>query len=81
LHQTAKKAFDELGYSKGKKIPSVASLRAEYAVTLSEKKKAYAEYREAKTQTRELLTARANVDRLLNISGQGRERDAERTDL
>ena len=81
LHQAAKKAFDELGYGKSKRIPSIASLRAEYAATLDEKKRAYIEYRDAKTEMRELLLARENVDRLLNVSGPGRERDAERTEV
>jgi hypothetical protein len=81
LHQAAKKTFDELGYSKGNKIPPVRALRAEYATTLDEKKKAYADYREAKAGMRELLTVKANVDRLLNIPGEGREREPERADL
>jgi hypothetical protein len=81
LHQTAKKTFDDLGYGKDKKIPSVASLRAEYAVALEEKKQAYAGYREARADMRDLLLARENVGRLLNISGPERERDNERADL
>lgn len=81
LYQAAKKAFDDLGYGKGKKIPSIASLRVEYAATLDEKKRAYAEYREAKAKMRELLLARENVDRLLNISGPSRERATERSEV
>ncbi|MDR2088531.1 MAG: relaxase/mobilization nuclease domain-containing protein [Clostridiales Family XIII bacterium] len=78
LHQTAKKAFDELGYGKGKKLPTVAILRAEYAPALEEKKKAYAEYRGARDEMRELLTAKTNVDRLLNITDDRRERETQR---
>ena len=63
---------------KGKRIPSVASLRTEYAAVFNEKK-SYAGYREAKSEMRELLMAKANVDRLLDISASGREHDAERT--
>jgi hypothetical protein len=81
LHQAAKKAFDELGYGKGKRIPSIASLRAEYSAVLNEKKKAYAEYRKAKAEMRELLTAKSNVDRLLNVEGQDHERSIERIGL
>jgi len=81
LHQTAKKAFDDFGYGKEKKIPSVASLRAEYAAALEEKKQAYAGYREARIDMRDLLLARENVQRLLNISAKERERDTERADL
>ncbi len=78
LHQTAKKAFDALGYGKGKRIPTVATLRAEYAAALEEKRNAYAGYRVAKAEMRELLVARENVDRLLNVPILGRERETER---
>lgn len=44
LHQTAKKAFDELGM---KKLPTVKSLQAEYAELMAQKKAAYSGYRQA----------------------------------
>ena len=75
LHQTAKKYFDDLGL---KKLPTVASLRAGYAPMLEEKKTAYREYREARDEMKELLTAKSNVDRLLNIPDRQAERDTER---
>jgi hypothetical protein len=78
LHQAAKKTFDELGYGKGKKLPTVASLRTEYAPTLNAKKKAYAEYRAASDEMRELLIAKTNVDRLLNITDARNERETYR---
>ena len=78
LHQAAKQAFDNLGYGKGKRIPAIATLRTEYAAALDDKKAAYAGYREAKAEMRELLVARENVDRLLNIPAPRREREAER---
>ena len=78
LHQTAKKFFDELGYGKDKKLPTVKTLRAEYAAALEEKKNAYSEYKKAKSEMRELLVARENVDRMLNISVSERERETER---
>ena len=46
----------------------------EYAV-LEEKKKTYAEYRRSREEMRELLAAKANVDRLLNMET---EHDIER---
>ena len=70
LHQAAKKYFDDLGYGKEKKLPTVASLRTEYAIMLDEKKKAYRDYRQAKSEMQSLLTARTNVQRLLNITGR-----------
>ena len=64
LHQAAKKAFDDMGI---KKLPKVKELQAGYAKLLEEKKKIYAEYRRSREEMRELLTAKANVDRLLKM--------------
>ena len=64
LHQAAKSAFDEMNV---KKLPKVKELQAEYAKLLEEKKKTYAEYRRSREEMRELLTAKANVDRLLKM--------------
>lgn len=62
LHKEAKKAFDALGLQK---LPSIKNLRQEYATLLAEKKKLYSGYHEAKQEMRELITAKSNVDRLL----------------
>ena len=72
LHQAAKNAFDEMGV---KKLPKVKELQTEYAKLLEEKKKTYAEYRRSREEMRELLAAKANVDRLLNMET---EHDTER---
>ena len=72
LHQAAKSAFDEMNM---KKLPKIKELQAEYAKLLEEKKKTYAEYRRSREEMRELLTAKANVDRLLNMEA---EHDAEK---
>ena len=72
LHKEAKQAFDALGM---KKLPSLKSLQTEYETVLAEKKTAYAEYRKARDEMRELLTVKANVDRLLN-----QENDRNTTD-
>jgi hypothetical protein len=81
LHQAAKRAFDELGYGKNKKLPRVAELREEYAPLLDEKKKAYAEYRAARAEMRELFVAKNNVDRLLNITDDNSGREIKREAL
>jgi hypothetical protein len=78
IHQTAKKAFDELGL---KKIPTVASLRADYAPLLEEKRNTYREYTEARSEMRELLIAKSNVDRLLNITDSRPEREQTEQNL
>ncbi len=72
LHQAAKNAFDDMGI---KKLPKVKELQTEYAKLLEQKKKDYAEYRRSREEMRELLTAKANVDRLLNME---EEHDAEK---
>lgn len=75
LHQAAKKYFDELGL---KKLPTVKSLQAEYAALLAKKKSAYADYRTARDEMRELLTVKANVDRLMGYDEQEKEAEATR---
>ena len=62
LHKAAKKAFDELGMTK---LPTVKSLQAEYADLLAKKKAAYAEYRTAREEMKELLLHKSNIDRML----------------
>ena len=74
LHKAAKQAFDDLGI---KKLPTVKSLQAEYATLLEEKKKDYAEYRRSREEMRELLAAKANVDRLMGY-GEERQNDREK---
>ena len=64
LHQAAKNAFDDMGV---KKLPKIKELQTEYAKLLEEKKKNYAEFRRSREEMRELLTAKANVDRLLKM--------------
>ena len=67
VHQSAKKYFDSIGIEK---LPTVKSLQAEYAGLLSHKKEIYPEYRKLQSEMKELLTVKANVDRLLNMDIQ-----------
>ena len=76
LHQAAKNTFDDMGV---KKLPKVKELQAEYARLLDEKKKTYAEYRRSREEMRELLAAKANVDRLMGMEEEKQEdKDHER---
>ena len=75
LHQAAKEAFNELNV---KKLPTVKALQAEYAALLADKKKAYGEYRQARSEMRELLTVKNNVDRLMNMEEKTEEKAYER---
>lgn len=67
LHKAAKNHFNEVGISK---LPSVKSLNTEYSELLSQKRKCYSEYRQARDDMRELLTVKANVDRILGLPAQ-----------
>ena len=70
LHQAAKKAFDDMGV---RKLPKVKELKAEGARLYAEKKKTYAEYRRSREEMRELLAAKANVDRLMGMEEERQE--------
>lgn len=72
LHKAAKQYFDAQGV---KKLPTVKSLNAEYAALMAEKKAAYSEYRKAREDMKELLTAKANIDRFLGTEEVHEEPD------
>jgi hypothetical protein len=74
LHKAAKKAFDELGL---KKLPTIKSLRAEYAELLSAKKTEYPEYQAARKEMKELAMAKANIDRILGKTDRVDEKEPE----
>ena len=76
LHRAAKQAFDALGVQK---LPSVKSLNAQYARLLGEKKAAYAEYRAARGEMRELMVHRKNLSLILQGDAkEGKGKEAER---
>ena len=75
LHKAAKKYFDEQGVTK---LPTVKSLQAEYAALIAEKKALYPEYRKAREDMKELLTAKANIDRFLGKENDRNIPDAEK---
>ncbi len=62
LHKAAKEAFSGLP---GQRIPKVKELNAEYAQVLAKKKSAYAEYRQAKKDMQDYVTAKHNIDAFL----------------
>ena len=67
LHQAAKEAFSALGTQK---IPKVKEIQAEYDELKEKKKQAYAAYHQVQDEMRQLLTVRANVERILKIDRQ-----------
>ena len=64
LHKAAKKSFDEWNL---KKLPTVKSLNAEYTDLVKQKKALYAEYSSVRSEMRELLIHKSNVEKILGI--------------
>lgn len=71
IHKAAQDAFSSLPC---KKIPKVKELNMEYAEVLAKKKTAYAEYRQAKKEMKDFVTAKHNVDAFLGAKEKEQER-------
>ena len=63
--QEAKRYFDSLGL---KKLPSIQSLKQEYAMLQAENKKRYPQQKRARDEMIELLTVKNNVERILGMT-------------
>ena len=70
--EAAKRYFDSLGL---KKLPSIQSLKQEYAALLAENKKLYPDQKKAKAEMMELLTARHNTSRILGLTEEEKRRE------
>ena len=75
LHRAAKKYFDGLGM---KKLPSINSLKQEWAALAAEKKKLYAGYHKLKESSRSLTLAKANADKILGLTPEAQTREISR---
>lgn len=72
--KAAKEAFNQLGV---KKLPTRKELSMEYAQLINDKKAAYAEYRQVKKDMQEYLIAKQNVEIILGIDRQKKEKEKE----
>ena len=63
IHKATKKHFDTLGLAK---LPSIQSLKQEYAALDAEKRKLYQNYRAEREEMTILLRVKNNVDRVLD---------------
>lgn len=70
MHKAAKEAFNQLD---GKKVPSRKALNEEIHQLLTEKKQAYAEYRQVKKEMQEYLIAKQTVEHILGIDRKKEE--------
>ena len=75
IHKAAKDAFSNLP---DKKIPKVKELNAEYAEVLAKKKAAYTEYRQAKKEMQDYVTAKHNVEVFLRMQENEKEQKRQR---
>ncbi|MCD7880615.1 MAG: relaxase/mobilization nuclease domain-containing protein [Clostridiales bacterium] len=64
LHEASKRYFDSLGLEK---LPSIKALKQEYAALSAENKKLYPDQKAARREMIDLLTAKSNVERFLEI--------------
>ena len=76
LHKVAKKTFDEIGL---KKLPTIKKLQSEYSALIEEKKKLYSEYRQVRDEMRQILTAKANIDRLIETDTHENKKEKDYT--
>ena len=74
-HKVAKKFFDGMGLEK---LPTITTLKNEYAALAAEKKKLYADYHPARKHMQDLLNARQNAEALLNYRDAVKEKETER---
>lgn len=78
LHKAAKEAFRKLNV---KKLPTVAKLNAEFQTLVAEKKKAYAEYHEAKEKMQAYTIAKQNIEAILHSEETEKEQRKEKDQI
>jgi hypothetical protein len=76
LHRAARATFQRI--LSGRKLPKMDALKQERQRLMIEKKTAYKEYRTAKKDMQELITAKANIDHLLGLTDTQKNKEMER---
>ena len=74
LHKAAKKSFDEWNL---RKLPTVKSLNAGYMELVRQKKALYSEYSLVRSEMRELLIHKSNVEKILGIDENTEKKQTE----
>ena len=62
----------------GAKLPKMDTLKSDYQQMAADKKIAYREYRAAKKDMQEVITAKANIDHLFGLTNEQRNKETER---
>jgi hypothetical protein len=76
LHRAARATFQHI--LSGAKLPKMETLKQERQRLTVEKKTAYNEYRAARKDMQELITAKANIDHLLGLTDSQKNKEMER---
>ena len=79
LHEATKRYFDEQGYKGKKKLPSINSLKEEYAKLEVEKRKLYSANKPAREDMIALKTAKQNVDMFFAEPRQPRQQERKKS--
>ena len=74
LHKAARKVFDEWNL---RKLPTVKNLNAEYTELVRQKKAMYAEYSSVRSEMRELLIHKSNVEKILGVDENEAKKQTE----
>ena len=74
LHKATKKAFDKWNL---RKLPTVKSMNAEYTDLVKQKKTLYAEYSVVRSEMRELLIHKSNVEKILGVDKTEEKKQTE----
>ena len=74
LHKAAKKSFDEWNL---RKLPTVKSLNAGYMELVRQKKALYSEYSLVRSEMRELLIHKSNVEKILGVDENEAKKQTE----
>lgn len=76
VHRAAQATFKRV--LAGAKLPKMDTLKKEYQKLAAEKRSAYKEYRVAKAEMREVVTAKSNIDHLFGLTGGEKIKEMER---
>ena len=76
IYRAAQATFKRL--LAGAKLPKIDVLKQEFQKLMSEKRIAYKEYRTAKAEMQEIITAKANIDHLFSLTDGEKNKEMER---
>jgi hypothetical protein len=76
IHRATQASMKEL--LQGEKLPKMEALKSEWQDLKREKGSGYADYRLAQKEMREIVTVKANIDQLLGLTNEAKNKEQER---